>query len=131
MDTGVVSSPRYWPSFLWRIGSNFPTSRGFSSNVVNSSSRASAISIFIQEKNLKSIYSLKLEPTKLILVPVDTVTTGQAAGGGRVLTNVLFCFRERCNKLINFRPCYTQVLGNERLYSPICGIVVHVSNSVK
>ena len=80
MVTGVVpSSPRCVPYFLSRIGFSIPAARRFPSNVANSRSRAFRQSFFfMQEKVPTSMRSVRLEPTKLILI--GTRTTYQATG---------------------------------------------------
>ena len=65
--------------FLSRIGFSIPTARRFSSNVVSSRFRAFRQSFFfMQEKVPTSMHSVRLEPTKLILM--STRTTYQATG---------------------------------------------------
>ena len=58
VDTRVVPSPRYVPSFLSRIGFSIPTARRFSSNVANSRSRAFRYSFFLCIKKSLRVYAL-------------------------------------------------------------------------
>ena len=71
--------PGSYLHFLSRIGFIIPPARRFSSNIANSRSRASRESFFVQEKSLTNVHSVRLEPTKLILV--GPRTTYQATGG--------------------------------------------------
>ena len=71
-----ISPPGTCLYFLSRIG--FSICSSFSSNVDNSRFRAFRYTIFMQEKVLTSMHSVRLEPMKLILV--GTRTTYEATG---------------------------------------------------
>ena len=65
--------------FLSRIGLSIPTARRFLSNVATRTlSRFPPINLFMQEKVPTSMHSVRLEPTKWILI--GTRTTYQATG---------------------------------------------------
>ena len=71
-------SPPARAFILSRKAFNIPTASRRSSNVANSRFRAFHYSIYVQEKVLTSVHSVRLEPTKLILV--GTRTTYRATG---------------------------------------------------
>ena len=83
MITGVDLSPPgktldYYRAY--QVGFSIPTAHRFSSNVANSRSRAFPEPVFIQGKVLTNKHSVRLEPTKLILLIVGTRNTYQATG---------------------------------------------------
>ena len=63
--------------FLSRIGFSIPIARRFSSNAANSRSRAFPLFIFLcKKKSLRtSMHSVRLEPTKLVLIGTRTHLT--------------------------------------------------------
>ena len=60
--------PQYVPSVLSRVGFSIPTARRFSSTAANSRPRVSADHCSATKFSYEYVHSVRIEPTKLILV---------------------------------------------------------------